>query len=236
MAETPNLGLPLIASAQTQKHITLNESLWLVDALLQGTLSQIDQTTPPASPAPGEIFAIGVGATGDWASQDGNLAIWTEGGWRYVQPKDGWTLYSGTDFQQLRYLAGIWRPISAAYSLAGASTELATLSVDHVIDPGAQSVTSALIPSHAHVIGVSGRVLSDVTSDTGTTWRLGVSGSDDRYGTGYGFASGSYAKGLTGSGLTYYADTALQLTCDGGNFTGGTVRLAVHFIEITVPE
>ena len=35
MPDTPNLALPLIAAAQAQKHVTHNDALLALDALLQ---------------------------------------------------------------------------------------------------------------------------------------------------------------------------------------------------------
>jgi hypothetical protein len=86
------------------------------------------------------------------------------------------------------------------------------------------------------VFGVTGRVLADITG-TLTSWRLGVSGSDDRYGSGIGTLAGSWLRGLTGTPLTYYAPTELLLTAEGGTFDGaGDVRLAVHYATIGLPR
>ncbi len=38
MPATPNLGLPYLAANQAQKHVTVNESLRLLDALIQISL------------------------------------------------------------------------------------------------------------------------------------------------------------------------------------------------------
>lgn len=45
MTETPRLGLPLMAAAQAQKHVTHNEALMLVDALVLSPLKF--RTRPP---------------------------------------------------------------------------------------------------------------------------------------------------------------------------------------------
>ncbi|MBC7155570.1 MAG: DUF2793 domain-containing protein, partial [Rhodobacteraceae bacterium] len=46
---------------------------------------------------------------------------------------------------------------------------------------------------------------------------------------------GSFARGLLGAPMTFYAPTPLKLTATGGVFAGGTVRLAVHYLEVAVP-
>jgi hypothetical protein len=83
------------------------------------------------------------------------------------------------------------------------------------------------------VLGVTGRVLTELTGATG--WSLGVTGSPDRYGTGYGTGAGSFAHGVTGQPQAYYGQTELAVTAEGGAFTGGTVRLAVHLLDLQPP-
>ncbi|MBL4874472.1 MAG: DUF2793 domain-containing protein, partial [Rhodobacteraceae bacterium] len=68
-----------------------------------------------------------------------------------------------------------------------------------------------------------------------SSWSLGVTGAVDRYGNGLGLGLNSYAKGAAGP-VTYWADTALEITADAGSFDGGVVRLAVHFMELQVPR
>ena len=43
-------------------------------------------------------------------------------------------------------------------------------------------------------------------------------------------------RGVTGTPQAYFADTALTLSGEGGDFAAGTVRLAVHFIELGLPR
>ena len=69
-----------------------------------------------------------------------------------------------------------------------------------------------------------------------TNWSLGVSGSPDRYGSGFGVGLDAWAHGVTGSPLAYFGGSTLLLTAAGGNFTGGTVRLAVHYLDIAPPR
>jgi hypothetical protein len=63
-----------------------------------------------------------------------------------------------------------------------------------------------------------------------------VAGSDNRYGSGLGLALNSYLRGLSGAPVTYYADTPLLLTAEGGAFAAGTVRLALHLVELEPPQ
>ena len=90
MPTTSNLKLPLIAPAQAQKHVTHNEALTALDALIFLAVSSRRRTSPPASPADGERHLIAAAATGSWLGRDKNLAVFLDGGWRYYAPQAGW--------------------------------------------------------------------------------------------------------------------------------------------------
>lgn len=90
MPVTSNLKLPLIAPAQAQKHVTHNEALAALDALVFLAVASRRRTTPPASPVDGERHLIAAPASGIWLGHDGNLAVFLDGGWRYYIPQAGW--------------------------------------------------------------------------------------------------------------------------------------------------
>ena len=47
---TTHLGLPYLLAAQAQKHVTHNEALRLLDAMVQLSVLDRTRTAPPASP------------------------------------------------------------------------------------------------------------------------------------------------------------------------------------------
>jgi len=93
MTDTDRLHLPLIAGEQALKHVTHNEALAVLDGIVQLVTEALDAVTPPTSPVPGATYAIGAGATSAWAGRDSELAVWTEGGWRFAAPWEGWRLW-----------------------------------------------------------------------------------------------------------------------------------------------
>ncbi|QRM28143.1 DUF2793 domain-containing protein [Microvirga sp. VF16] len=93
MSSTPHLALPLLAAAQAQKHVTHNEALASLDALVQLAVKERDRTAPPTSPAEGDRFLVGAGATGVFANQEGNIALFDLGIWRFFTPRPGWIAY-----------------------------------------------------------------------------------------------------------------------------------------------
>lgn len=128
-----------------------------------------------------------------------------------------------------------WVTGALAVSPNGAALRAETVEIDVDMAAGTLVETDPVIPASAVVIGVSGIVSQEITG-TLTSWRLGVSGGADRYGSGLGVSLGSWVQGVTGQPQAYYAPTALRLEADGGDFAGGRVRLAVHLFRLRLPR
>ncbi len=235
MANTYNFGMPLLDAAQAQKHVTVNEALALADAVAQMRLKARNVTVPPVA-VDGTAYGIGVAATGDWAGQDGNLAVQANGGWLFITPKLGWRGWDESTGEALLYDGVDWTTDAVAVAASGAGTHFRVAEIDHVITAGASSTTVNIIPDGAQVIGVTGRVISAISGTGMASWQLGVAGSVNRYGSGLGLGLNAWAKGLSGQPQTYYADTPLLLSPDTGTFASGTVRLAVHYVELSLPR
>ncbi len=235
MPETTRLGLPLLAAGQAQKHVTVNESLARLDSFVQLALTSVGSGVPPGSPAEGEAHGIGSGASGDWTGQDGQLAIFQNGGWEFVTPGTGWQGWLKATGTRVQFDGVDWIEGAGALSANGAGFVHRSVEVDHAVTAGGSSAVAAALPANAIVYGVTARVLSTIGGPS--TLEIGVSGSTNRYGSGIGTGAGAWARGITGSPLTYYSDTDILLTAVGGSFDGsGQIRLAVHFAELTLPR
>lgn len=90
MDTTHNLKLPYIMAAQAQKHVTHNEALRMLDAILHLSVLDKDLTLPPGAPGEGERFIVAAGASGDWSGHDGAIAAWQDGAWAFYPPALGW--------------------------------------------------------------------------------------------------------------------------------------------------
>ncbi|MEM9739266.1 MAG: DUF2793 domain-containing protein [Pseudomonadota bacterium] len=108
MPTTANLQLPYLTSHQSQKHVTLNESLRMLDVLVQTAVVTAEANTPPGSPADGACFLVGLSPSGDWAEQSGALATFVDGGWRFFQPLEGWRFWDLASQTLKVFSAGTW--------------------------------------------------------------------------------------------------------------------------------
>jgi hypothetical protein len=233
MSETIRLGLPLVQAAQAQKHVTVNAGLERLDALVQLRLISVSTVVPP-EPASG-VYSVPTGAVNAWAGQAGAVAIAANGGWEFVTPALGWVAWiedagAGAVFDGTDWIEG-----AATMSAHGAGLSHRTIEIEHDVLSGPDSTTGPVIPAQSIVFGVTGRVLEDIAGDA-TAFSLGIGGeSPNRYGSGYGLGAGSWLRGLTASPLAYFTTTPLTLTAEGGSFSGGRIRIAVHVAELRLP-
>lgn len=103
------LGLPLLVPGQGQKDITHNEALLQLDMLVQPVVLTASALVAPENREAGACWLVPPGAGSDWAGRDGEIACWTSGGWRFVVPREGWTVWVADEAVALRRVGGIWR-------------------------------------------------------------------------------------------------------------------------------
>lgn len=234
MVETVQFGLPLVQAAQAQKHVTVNEAFARLDALAQITLDSRSATVPPLVSDEGRAWAVPTGAVNAWAGQGGQIAIWSNGGWVFVSPRVGWRGWIVDEHVAATFDGADWRAGALAIGESGAASLFRVVEFEHEIGAGASSQTLVEVPANVMLFALTARVIEDITG-TLSSWQLGAPGSPDRFGSGLGLDFGSFARGLLGAPMAYYAPEALVLTAQGGDFAGGRVRLAMHFLEAALP-
>ncbi|MBF9044843.1 DUF2793 domain-containing protein [Rhodobacterales bacterium HKCCE4037] len=233
MTETANLALPLLAPAQAQKHVTVNEALMRLDGVTQLRLNSVTVATPPAA-IDGLAYGVPTGAVNAWAGQAGNVAIASGGGWVFVPPSRGWRALV-LDVGALAIFDGSeWRIGAMTLTPNGAAMTTRSVEVDVTLTAGPSVTTPVVFPARSIAYGITGRVISTITGAV-TSWDVGVTGDLQRYGSGLGLPENSWVNG-PGAPQVYWSPTALELTAQGGDFAGGAIRLAAHFAELSLPD
>jgi hypothetical protein len=90
---TNRVKLPYILQSQSQKEVTHNSGLDLIDALLQAACITVSLNTPPGSPVAGDCYVVGAAPTGAWAGQAKTVAFYTTG-WNFIVPWEGLTVWA----------------------------------------------------------------------------------------------------------------------------------------------
>ncbi|HEY0103043.1 MAG TPA: DUF2793 domain-containing protein [Brevundimonas sp.] len=85
------LQLPYLAAGQMQKHVTLNEALTRLDALVQTAVVSRTVAAQPGSAADGALWILPDGASGSaWSGRPAGTLMRAEtGGWTEVETTDG---------------------------------------------------------------------------------------------------------------------------------------------------
>lgn len=132
-AVTPRVGFPMLFSGQSQKEVTVNEALLLLDIVLGAGVRGV-LNDPPANPVSGDVWIVGSAPSGAFTDHSNALAGWTDGGWRFIAPHMGWRVHDiGTD--QCRLFSDSWQLASQPAAPSGGA----------VIDVEARTAINALI-------------------------------------------------------------------------------------------
>lgn len=130
MAETPRLGLPLLAEAQDSPEVPVNLIAYEIDAILQGGVIQRDLATPPVGPAEGDAYIVPDSPTGAWVGHTDDIAAFQGGSWKFYTPRNGWTMHVQTEGIRVRFGIGspsTWTPDTGAgiaIGVPGSPTQL----------------------------------------------------------------------------------------------------------------
>jgi hypothetical protein len=105
---TPHLNLSLLAAEQAQKHVTVNEALVLLDALIHLSVKNKNLTVLPLSPAEGDRYIVAASATGAWAGQSGKIALFNGGAWVFIAPREGFRTWLEDDNALYIHDGSVW--------------------------------------------------------------------------------------------------------------------------------
>lgn len=107
MTTTTHLGLTLVEQSQAQKEVTVNTALTRIDAMLNTGAKDKDLSTPPGSPAVGDVYIVAGSPTGDWSGQAKSVAYFDQI-WRFVAPREGLTLWVNDEDKAYTYDGSNW--------------------------------------------------------------------------------------------------------------------------------
>lgn len=111
MSNSNRLALPFIDAAQSQKHVTHNEAVVVLDALVHLAVKARNVVAPPASPVEGDRYLVPSGATGAFAGHADAVAAFDNGGWAFLSPKAGWRIYVESEGLFLLFDGTAWKDV-----------------------------------------------------------------------------------------------------------------------------
>jgi len=222
--------LPYLAEGQAQPHVPHNAALDILDAVLGGAAISATVAAAPASPAEGDVYILPAAPTGWGGGAEGDVAVRTGGIWHFATPARGWRLFVADEAAERVHDGAAWRRGAVAGAF-GSSAGLVQVEAELSGLSGASVTASGLLPARTLVVAVTSWVTAEVTG--ASSYDVGRSGATAQFGGSLGTAVGSSNVGLS----TYNAFSAedVIVTANGGNFTGGTLRLGVTAMRPEAP-
>ena len=150
---TDRLSLPLIQPGQSSKHITHNEAVADIDALLH---LYIDAQGVNAPPETGGVVTVGTEPSGIFEGHAGEIAFSDARGWNFMAPRAGMRAVMAETMSLQVHDGANWQPVSGGD--ASGSTDPETLG----INTGADTTNRLSVKSEAILFA------ADDTSDAPT--------------------------------------------------------------------
>jgi Protein of unknown function (DUF2793) len=214
---TTHLLLPYILASQAQKHVTHNEALRLLDAMVQLSVLDRDLTAPPVSPADGDRHIVASGATGLWTGWDLNVAFWIDGTWMRLVPRPGWLAWIADEAAFVVWTGSAWTVLGAPQDVSDAvfglvndadPTKRALFSLSGISTGTTRTFSLPNTSSELAILAGTQTFTGDKTF-SGTLTASGtvtISGATATIGTATGTATYGMGTGATTAGLTKTLD------------------------------
>ncbi|AIF81408.1 hypothetical protein I862_04240 [endosymbiont of Acanthamoeba sp. UWC8] len=224
---TPRLGLPYILQSQSQKEVTHNEALNILDVLTQSVVEDINLNNPPDNPSIGKCWIIGESPVGAWQGKEKHIAQAGQGGsWFFTAPFKMLKVWVEASEQFYTYNGLNWVP----EGVKKASEFLSIEQKDEKINLLGTSVdTNIKIPKRALVIAVNTWVHAEVKGVS--SFNVGVPDEKNRYGDKIGISLNTTNIGVSYHPIAYYNDTPVRVAANDGKFSGGSVQITIQYFK-----
>jgi hypothetical protein len=189
MSVSNRLALPFIDAAQSQKHVTHNEALVELDALVHLSVKARNAAEPPSAPAEGDRYLVGAAATGAFAGKADLVAAFDDGGWAFLTPRAGWRTYVESENLLLLFDGAAWKDLSLSIQALQNLARVGLGTTADASNPLVAKLNSALLTARSSGEGGTGdlRVTLNKSAPANSVSQL--------YQTNY---SGRAETGLTG--------------------------------------
>lgn len=202
-----NLQLPYLAEGQAQKHVTVNETIRRLDAVVQVTVESATTTAEPGAPSDGQTYIMPSGKTGtNWDSfPDNAIAYYRDGAWEAITPGEGWlafvrdadrlAYFDGSDWTGSAVLANQANAFDVAQELTGGATIGGAVSAGRATNISSNGELEAQYDDNSRVTpaAVANNGITAAGHGVGYALRLGAAGTKYDAGGVHAIAEADFA-------------------------------------------
>ncbi|QYJ02263.1 DUF2793 domain-containing protein [Thalassovita mediterranea] len=118
MDQTPRIGLSYLSANQAMKHVTLNESLRRLDAVVQLSVVSRSEAAQPEAPLAATSYILPTDKTGEnWDFMAvGAIASFQDGAWFEIAPREGWLAWIEDEASLFVLTGDGWEAVQGAGS------------------------------------------------------------------------------------------------------------------------
>lgn len=144
--QSARLGMPYLAAGQMQKHVTLNEALTRLDALVQTAVVSRSRPDQPPDPDDGALFILPEDHGGEaWVSfSAGDLVRAEGGGWEKIATPEGLLVWVADDARFIVREGDGWSDLGARLAMVGPVERLGVGATADASNPFAARLNKAL--------------------------------------------------------------------------------------------
>ena len=220
----PKLGLLYNALIGESYFDSLRLFLQSVDQLINGSVINATQVSPPTSPNPGDAYLL-IGGTpgGAWTGQAGNIAVWDAQltnsgtntvvpGWVFLVPKAGWTVWNIATTTLSVFNGTSWGPVGSGANFP-TNTDITSLT----------GIPNTTISTAGYLY--SDGTLADTSQITPSGWAWGnTAGNFDANTGGIFLANQAFTgTGYTGIGLAVQNSSGVTTVVGAGQISTATI-------------
>jgi hypothetical protein len=161
---TPRYGLSTVPTNTTNPSVPVNDSLRLIDALLDTVVEDMSLTAPPTTTAPdiGKVWVPTATATGAWATHEDELALCIGADeWEFIVAAEGKKVRNLDDGADYEFVSGAW----VVYSPGGGGATTVTIVTE--------ASTSTMTPATHAGLAKYNRCAGNVTFNTTQSYTAG---------------------------------------------------------------